>query len=139
MSDTEAAKAKSSWTDKERLTYLFALIDNSNIKFDYNSTPRPAGRSIIACQRMMDRLKSTVKPDLAALTNTAPIQALTPRKPAAPGTPKSTGRKRKANHAEVDATPTKRGRNESAVERAPHGKEEPEGEPDFAVEDEGEV
>jgi hypothetical protein len=36
MSDNEGTKAKSGWTDKERLTYLFALIENSNVKFDYN-------------------------------------------------------------------------------------------------------
>ncbi|CAE6997033.1 hypothetical protein CFE70_000413 [Pyrenophora teres f. teres 0-1] len=108
MSTTESTKP-AAWTDKERLTYLFALIENANVKFDYNTTPRPAGRSIIACQRMMERLKQTLKTELEALYEGKPIEERTPKKAA----PASTPRKRKVKadaDAETPTTPTKRGR-----------------------------
>ncbi|RYO37520.1 hypothetical protein AA0111_g2106 [Alternaria arborescens] len=118
MSGNEGTKTGSGWTDKERLTYLFSLIENSNVKFDYNNTPRPAGRSIIACQRMIDRLKkATLKDELEALTSGDPGTN------DSTGTPKKktpTPRKRKVKgdaaasavaEGEADVkTPTKRGR-----------------------------
>lgn len=108
-----------------QLTYLFALIENSNIKFDYNASPplphpqtcpltqppqntlRPAGRSVIACQRMMERMKLTLKDELEALKSGAPIQDSTPKKAV------STPRKRAAKE-NGDGTPTKRGRKKKA-------------------------
>ncbi|CAN9467858.1 hypothetical protein J4E82_010734 [Alternaria postmessia] len=125
MSGNECTKTGSGWTDKERLTYLFALIENSNVKFDYNNTPRPAGRSIIACQRMIDRLKkATLKDELEALTSSGD-----PGTNDSTGTPKKktpTPRKRKAKGDAAAAaakgeanvkTPTKRGRKKKEVER----------------------
>ncbi|RYN19781.1 hypothetical protein AA0112_g10984 [Alternaria arborescens] len=125
MSGNEGTKTGSGWTDKERLTYLFSLIENSNVKFDYNNTPRPAGRSIIACQRMIDRLKkATLKDELEALTSGDPGTN------DSTGTPKKktrTPRKRKAKgdaaasaaaEGEADVkTPTKRGRQKKEVGR----------------------
>ncbi|RYN37107.1 hypothetical protein AA0115_g1339 [Alternaria tenuissima] len=109
----------------KQLTYLFALIENSNVKFDYNNTPRPAGRSIIACQRMIDRLKkATLKDELEALTSSGD-----PGTNDSTGTPKKktpTPRKRKAKGDAAAAaakgeanvkTPTKRGRKKKEVER----------------------
>ncbi|KAH7081544.1 hypothetical protein BKA63DRAFT_550206 [Paraphoma chrysanthemicola] len=108
MSDNEGTKAKSGWTDKERLTYLFALIENSNVKFEYNSTPRPTGRSVIACQRMIERLKGTLKNELEALKAGHPIEDSTPKKPT------SAPRKRKGKEADANgdegASPSKKGR-----------------------------
>ncbi|EDU41280.1 hypothetical protein PtrSN002B_010577 [Pyrenophora tritici-repentis] len=102
--------SQAAWTDKERLTYLFALIEKSNVKFDYNATPRPEGRTVVACQRMMERLKSTLKNELEALYEGRPIEERTPKK----AIPTSTPRKRKAKAADADAesptTPSKRGR-----------------------------
>ncbi|RYO48877.1 hypothetical protein AA0113_g9915 [Alternaria arborescens] len=123
MSGNEGTKTGSGWTDKERLTYLFSLIENSNVKFDYNNTPRPAGRSIIACQRMIDRLKkATLKDELEALTSGDPGTN------DSTGTPKkktTTPRKRKAKGDAAAAvegeatvkTPTKRGRKKKEAER----------------------
>ncbi|CAN9210059.1 unnamed protein product [Alternaria alternata] len=106
MSGNEGAKTGSGWTDKER------------------NTPRPAGRSIIACQRMIDRLKkATLKDELEALTSSGD-----PGTNDSTGTPKKktpTPRKRKAKGdaaaaAEGEAnvkTPTKRGRKKKEVGR----------------------
>ncbi|KAF2030828.1 hypothetical protein EK21DRAFT_35158, partial [Setomelanomma holmii] len=90
------------------LTYLFALIENSDVKFNYNSTPCPTGRSVIACQRMVDRLKGTLKNELEALKAGSPIEEGTPKKAV------STPRKRKGKDTGGDgdgkASPTKKGR-----------------------------
>ncbi|KAF2244693.1 hypothetical protein BU26DRAFT_84453 [Trematosphaeria pertusa] len=125
MSDTEAKSGKaagSGWTDKERLTYLFALIDNTGVKLDYNTTPRPNGRSVIACQRMVDRLKGTLKDELEALKAGDPIGNVTPKKARANGNgdgdgEKKTPTKRKTKgEANVDGegSPKKRGRKKKA-------------------------
>ncbi|KAF2819725.1 hypothetical protein CC86DRAFT_471815 [Ophiobolus disseminans] len=127
MSDNDTTKAKSGWSDKERLTYLFALIDNSESKFNYNMTPRPAGRSVIACQRMVERLKGTLKNELEALEAGVPLDD------AAPKTPKTTTpRKRKVkDDADEQATPSKRGRKKKVVPQP-----EPKVEVQVEVEDE---
>ncbi|CAN9215422.1 unnamed protein product [Alternaria alternata] len=151
MSGNEGTKTGSGWTDKERvhlshpplltpslrtkrltrrktnkqLTYLFALIEHSNVKFDYNNTPRPAGRSIIACQRMIDRLKkATLKDELEALTSGDPgtnDSTGTPmKKTPTPRKRKAEGDAAAAAAAEGEAnvkTPTKRGRKKKELGR----------------------
>ncbi|KAH8727966.1 hypothetical protein GQ44DRAFT_725006 [Phaeosphaeriaceae sp. PMI808] len=119
MSDNESTKLKT-WTDKERLTFLFALVDSSGVKFNFAATPRPVGRSVIACQRMVERLKATLKDELEALMAGQPIEGGgTSKKTGAPRTPKSaTKRKNKGQedaNGEEKASPTKRGRKKKAV------------------------
>ncbi|KAF2876724.1 hypothetical protein BDV95DRAFT_462471, partial [Massariosphaeria phaeospora] len=96
------------WGDKERLVYLFALIEQSNVKLDFANTPRPNGRTLIACQRMFDRLKGTLKDDLEALKAGDSINEATVK------TPKTPKRKKAIDegddNGETEATPTKRGR-----------------------------
>ncbi|KAL6710571.1 hypothetical protein ACN47E_008619 [Coniothyrium glycines] len=107
MSNANTSKAKSSWTDKERLTYLFALIDVSAVKFNYQSAPRPAGRSLIACQRMVERLRGTLKDELEALKGGVAVT-----EDAGKGVEKKGGvaRKRKGTSDEGGQVPRKRGR-----------------------------
>ncbi|KAF2123401.1 hypothetical protein P153DRAFT_352286 [Dothidotthia symphoricarpi CBS 119687] len=113
--ETPKAKAATGWTDKERLTYLFALIDNASMKFDYANTPRPQGRSVIACQRMVERLKGTLKTELEALQTGQQIEG-TPKKGVV-GTGTGTPRKRKANSSAAEgASPAKRGRKKKSEE-----------------------
>ncbi|KAF7672964.1 hypothetical protein GT037_008915 [Alternaria burnsii] len=126
MSGNEGTKTGSGWTDKERLTYLFALIENSNVKFDYNNTPRPAGRSIIACQRMIDRLKkAALKDEVEALTSGdpgtndstgTPKKTPTPRKRKAKGDAAAAAAAAAEGEADVK-TPTKRGRKKKELGR----------------------
>ncbi|KAF2789338.1 hypothetical protein K505DRAFT_378288 [Melanomma pulvis-pyrius CBS 109.77] len=112
-------EAGSSWTDRERLVYLVALMETSSPKLDFNNTPRPAGRSLIACQRMVTRLKTTVKADLEALRAGQPVAAAAngdaaqgKKNSKKPRTPK---RKNKANSEDVqDTSPKKRGRKADA-------------------------
>ncbi|KAG9186092.1 hypothetical protein G6011_02648 [Alternaria panax] len=100
-----------------KLTYLFALIENSSVKFDYHNTPRPTGRSIIACQRMMERLKGTLKNELEALMSSEPINdaAGTPKKTPTPRKRKAKGDAAADGQGEVK-TLTKRGRKAKVVE-----------------------
>ncbi|KAI4659404.1 uncharacterized protein J4E78_005832 [Alternaria triticimaculans] len=113
MSGANSGKALTAWTDKERLVYLFALIEKSNVTFDYNNTPRPAGRSIIACQRMMGRLKDTLKNELEALMSGNPIEEDTPKKTPTPRKRKAKG---DAADGEGETTPAKRGRKKKVSE-----------------------
>jgi hypothetical protein len=82
------------------------------------NTPRPAGRSVIACQRMMERLKGTLKTELDALMSGDPIGEGTPKKTGA-----TTPRKRKAKGDEV-GTPAKRGRKKKEEEVVEDAEEE---------------
>ncbi|KAI0571250.1 hypothetical protein Ptr902_00672 [Pyrenophora tritici-repentis] len=70
MSDTEKASTTPNgkgWTDRQRLAYYFSFVEHSNVKLDFLTAPRPAGKSVGACRIMVDRLKGTLKADLAAL------------------------------------------------------------------------
>ncbi|KAF2743931.1 hypothetical protein M011DRAFT_489451 [Sporormia fimetaria CBS 119925] len=96
------------WSDSERLTYLVALMEQSSPRLDFNGTPRPEGRSLIACQRMVQRLKDTVKDDLAALKAGQPLPGDADGDDA-PKTPAKTP-KRKAVAKDTDGSPKKRGR-----------------------------
>jgi hypothetical protein len=109
------------------LVYLFALMEQTGAKLDYKvctsfflyhsslakrtfqNTPRPNGRSEIACQRMVDRLKTTIKDELEALRAGDPIGDVTPKK-----TPKSTPKRKapakKDGEADGEGSPKKRGR-----------------------------
>ncbi|KNG50692.1 hypothetical protein TW65_02070 [Stemphylium lycopersici] len=96
MSDNEGNKSGKGWTDRQR------------------NAPRPDGKSVGACRIMVDRLKGTLKSDLAALrglddneVNDTPKKAATPRK-----------RKAKGEDAgsEDAATPTKRGQKKKSAE-----------------------
>ncbi|KAI1578019.1 hypothetical protein PtrEW13061_010424 [Pyrenophora tritici-repentis] len=83
MSDTEKASTTPNgkgWTDRQRLAYYFSFVEHSNVKLDFLTAPRPAGKSVGACRIMVDRLKGTLKADLAALRD---------------GTPTKRGRKKK--------------------------------------------
>lgn len=74
------------YADIEQLVYLVALVEQSAPKLDFKvsishpgfrrdvanadteqETPRPNGRTQIACERMVQRLKDTLKDDLVAL------------------------------------------------------------------------
>ncbi|EOA84793.1 uncharacterized protein SETTUDRAFT_54109, partial [Exserohilum turcica Et28A] len=123
MSDNEGAKAGKGWTDRQRLAYYFNLVEFSNAKLDFTNAPRPEGKSVGACRIMVDRLKGTLKSELAALRGgngssedggsaTTTTTTTTKNKPA---TPKKavTPRKRKNKNVdddEVRATPRKRSR-----------------------------
>lgn len=73
------------------------------------NTPRPSGRSEIACQRMVERLKTTIKDELEALKAGNPIGDVTPKK-----TPKSTPKRKapakKDGEADGEGSPKKRSR-----------------------------
>ncbi|KAH7551406.1 hypothetical protein BM1_09722 [Bipolaris maydis] len=123
MSTDTTAKG---WTDRQRLAYYFSLVEHSNVKLDFTvrhppfppssspayqkqkqNAPRPEGKSVGACRIMVDRLKGTLKEELAALRGSdASAGDTTPKKAV------TTPRKRKAK-AEVegeDITPVKRER-----------------------------
>ncbi|KAI4614110.1 uncharacterized protein J4E87_001035 [Alternaria ethzedia] len=111
MSDTEGAKGKG-WTDRQRLAYYFNLVEFSNVKLDFANAPRPDGKSVGACRIMVDRLKGTLKTDLAALRGVDEGDVVGPKKTPTP-------RKRKAKGdagTEGEATPTKRGRKKKVAE-----------------------
>ncbi|KAF2711501.1 hypothetical protein K504DRAFT_532084 [Pleomassaria siparia CBS 279.74] len=132
MSDNEVDTGKSAgkgWTDRERLVYLVAIMENSPIsKADINAAPRPLGRTAIACERMIGRLKASYKDDLEALKAGKPMvhgdgeaTSKTPRTPKTPKTPRTP--KRKANDPEggddtAGASPKKRGRSKKEVDTA---------------------
>ncbi|KAF2656062.1 hypothetical protein K491DRAFT_570081, partial [Lophiostoma macrostomum CBS 122681] len=99
----------SGWTDRERLVYLVALVEQSAPKLDYNNTPRPNGRSKIACERMVQRLKDTLKEDLVALKAGQPTATEDSGTVKTPKTPKTPKRKTKAVGDE-EGSPKKRGR-----------------------------
>ncbi|EUC30661.1 hypothetical protein COCCADRAFT_7333 [Bipolaris zeicola 26-R-13] len=89
------------WTDRQRLAYYFSLVEYSNVKLDFTNAPRPEGKSVGACRIMVDRLKGTLKDELAALRGAdADAGGTTPKKAV------TTARKRKAE----DGTPVKQGR-----------------------------
>jgi hypothetical protein len=94
-----------------QLAYLVSLIEHSDTKFNFkvplspfpsplihttNKTPQtaplPPGRSVIACERMVGRLKTTLSAELAALKAGVPLPVATgsetPRKGAGTGTPR---------------------------------------------------
>lgn len=87
-----------------------------NILTFTQNTPRPGGRSVIACKARVERLVKTLKDDLEALRAGQPIadgDNNTPKKKTAAGTPRK--RKAKGEGAEgVNGTPTKRGRKKKA-------------------------
>jgi hypothetical protein len=68
---------------------------------------------VIACQRMIERLKGTLKNELEALKNGTPLEDGTPKKTATP-------RKRKGKDADAngdaEASPTKKGRRKKVSE-----------------------
>ncbi|KAF3045248.1 hypothetical protein E8E12_011047 [Didymella heteroderae] len=145
MSDNEGTKGKANtgWTDRERLTYLLSLIEHSDTKFNFKASidlpsvhnykdttdtaqtaPLPAGRTVIACERMVGRLKNTLKDDLEALKNGTPLPTsnagetpkATPRKTATP-------RKRKPKedgetNGDAEGSPTKKGRGRAKTDAA---------------------
>ncbi|PSN64283.1 hypothetical protein BS50DRAFT_590122 [Corynespora cassiicola Philippines] len=94
------------WSDGERFGYLLALFDAtvaSGAKIDYANAPRPEGRSAIACQRMIERLRASYKAELEAVKNGQSTANTSP------------GSKRKAKAAhegdvDADGSPKKRGR-----------------------------
>ncbi|KAF2808110.1 uncharacterized protein BDZ99DRAFT_465007 [Mytilinidion resinicola] len=55
------------WTDKEKLAYIIMLLDGTSI--DWNKALIPEGRTLIACQKMLQRTKEAVKVELAYLKN----------------------------------------------------------------------
>ncbi|KAF2446019.1 hypothetical protein P171DRAFT_431386 [Karstenula rhodostoma CBS 690.94] len=138
MSDNEknngAGKAHSGWTDKERLVYMIGLLENTGTKLDFKNAPRPNGRSEIACERMVGRLKTAYKTELEALKAGQHFDGeATPKKRGAKakgagdgdgdgdgeGTPKTATPKRKGKAAaadEDDASPKKKGRKAAAVD-----------------------
>ncbi|KAF1931778.1 uncharacterized protein M421DRAFT_2410 [Didymella exigua CBS 183.55] len=63
MSDTETpkGKARTGWSDHER----------ANTKFNFKTAPLPPGRTLIACERMLGRLKTALKSELDALSGGA--------------------------------------------------------------------
>ncbi|EUC51234.1 hypothetical protein COCMIDRAFT_31379 [Bipolaris oryzae ATCC 44560] len=118
MSSTDST-AKG-WTDRQRLAYYFSLVEYSNIKLDFT------GKSVGACRIMVDRLKGTLKDELAALrgADAGADDSTTPKKAA------TTPRKRKAKgkaEAEVEEennTPVKREKKKKNVEDIDEEEEE---------------
>ncbi|KAJ4346338.1 uncharacterized protein N0V89_010267 [Didymosphaeria variabile] len=105
MSDTEmhngTGKAKSAWTDKERLVYLLGVLESAGTKLDYKNAPRPNGRSEIACERMIGRIKTAYKAELEALKAGQPFGSeSTPRK--------KPGRKAKGDNEGTPSTPKRK-------------------------------
>ncbi|KAL1794388.1 hypothetical protein ACET3X_007809 [Alternaria dauci] len=114
MSGNDSGKG---WTDRQRLAYYFNLVDYSNVKLDYANAPRPDGKTVGACRIMVDRLKGTLKTELAALRGVDEADATG-------GTPKKTPipRKRKAKgdaeEGETNVkTPAKRSRKKKEAEK----------------------
>ncbi|KAL1609717.1 hypothetical protein SLS59_001226 [Nothophoma quercina] len=147
MSDTEGAKGKaagSGWTDRERLAYLVSLIEHSDTKFNFKTAPLPVGRTAIACERMVGRLKNTLKAELEALKAGQPMPAdgdtpkATPKK-----TPTPRKRKGKEDGAEAngdaEGSPKKRGRPKKAAEPKPAAAENDEEAVKTEVKEEGEA
>ncbi|KAF2656061.1 hypothetical protein K491DRAFT_778326 [Lophiostoma macrostomum CBS 122681] len=151
MADKDTGKVKQ-WSDREKLVYLYALMEASSTgSFNYNACPKPAGRTLVACQLMVGRLKNALKDDLEALKAGDPIAAedgvpkgvRTPKTPKTPKTPS----KRKTKGAEEDGSPKKRGRpaakkkildadeDEAKVETEPVVKEELQEDLDFDLDD----
>ncbi|EMD66637.1 hypothetical protein COCSADRAFT_113287, partial [Bipolaris sorokiniana ND90Pr] len=105
---TSTNSTAKSWTDRQRLAYYFSLVEHSNVRLDFTNAPRPEGKSVGACRIMVDRLKGTLKDELAVLRggDASAGGGTTPKKGV------TTPRKRKAK-AEVegdDHTPVKRER-----------------------------
>ncbi|KAF2735416.1 hypothetical protein EJ04DRAFT_435056 [Polyplosphaeria fusca] len=113
MADTtpksrEKVASGAGWTDRERLAYLIILLDNSGVKIDFKASPLPHGRTIIACERMVGRLKTQYKDEIEAIKAGQPINDTAPK---TPKKPKTTKRKAQPEEGDEDATPkTKRGR-----------------------------
>ncbi|KAF1945695.1 hypothetical protein EJ02DRAFT_308660, partial [Clathrospora elynae] len=101
---TKGGGARSGWSDRELLAYLFGLVEYSKAKLDVKNAPRPAGRTVRACEHKIQSLKSSFRAELDALHTGDPIiggDAMT--------TPKKGGRKRKGDDkSDTDASPRKR-------------------------------
>ncbi|UPX09496.1 uncharacterized protein EKO05_0000185 [Ascochyta rabiei] len=67
----------SGWTDRERLAYLLSLLEHSGAKPNIKTAPLPSGRSVIACERMLSRLKAALKGELDALRDGAAMRGCT--------------------------------------------------------------
>lgn len=100
-------------------SHLISLPDpDTNLE---QNAPRPQGRSLIACQRMVDRLKTAYKDDIDALKagNYFPDAGDgAPKTPKTPKTPRTVKRKVKDVDGETGAeeTPKKRGRKKKVSE-----------------------
>lgn len=79
-------------------------------------TPRPNGRTTIACQRMIDRLKTTLKDDLEALKDGKPVGEVTPKGPKTPKRKKADAND--ASKGDAEGSPKKRGRKKADAETA---------------------
>ncbi|KAL6710572.1 hypothetical protein ACN47E_008620 [Coniothyrium glycines] len=66
---------QTAWTDREFIVYLWALIEDSGCKFDYNKTPRPGGRSPGACNTKVWNFAKSLKDDVAALRSGQAVQS----------------------------------------------------------------
>ncbi|EUC49501.1 hypothetical protein COCMIDRAFT_1752 [Bipolaris oryzae ATCC 44560] len=73
-----AAKNKSSetdvsgkrWTDDEKLAYLLVLCGHEGgLQAKIKSAPKPAGRTKIACKRMIERLEEQFEQEIASMKN----------------------------------------------------------------------
>ncbi|CAE6997030.1 hypothetical protein CFE70_000412 [Pyrenophora teres f. teres 0-1] len=128
MSDTEKASTTPNgkgWTDRQRLAYYFSLVEHSNVKLDFLTAPRPSGKTVGACRIMVDRLKGTLKADLAALRGEADNEGQghdaagdkTKAKVKKPVTPRKRKSKGDAAGEGEEVTPTKRGRKKKSEEK----------------------
>ncbi|KAF2195346.1 hypothetical protein K469DRAFT_698929 [Zopfia rhizophila CBS 207.26] len=155
MSDNEgtpdrAGKQVVGWTDREKLCYLVLCMDSAG-KINFDDVPLPAGRSAIACRRMVERLKGQLKGDIERMKSGQPLsdeaggtkKAATPRKKKAEGeegTPKTPGKRKVKQEGEEDGSPKKRGRKKKETENLEAGeiktevKEEPEVEQEAEIE-----
>ncbi|OAL01335.1 hypothetical protein IQ06DRAFT_140014 [Phaeosphaeriaceae sp. SRC1lsM3a] len=131
-------KAVSGWTDHELLICLLNLVNNDNIKLNYEEGVYPANRNANGFRQKINTLKRDMKTEIESYKSGGSADA-SPKKKAVDGTPKAKGgRKRKAaSDDDDDNAPKKRGRpaKKTAVEEeegesespAPV-KQEPEGE-----------
>ncbi|OCL10296.1 hypothetical protein AOQ84DRAFT_219797 [Glonium stellatum] len=140
----EKVSSGQGWTDRDKLAYLYVLIDSGNAKpINWNNVPLPGGRTAIACKRMFQKLGAQLKDDIEGLklgTNTpkddengeagtktpntkSPRKKIEPKAAedkedggSEPTTPKtkSPRKKKQAADGEQPKTPTKRGRKPKA-------------------------
>ncbi|KAF2834834.1 hypothetical protein M501DRAFT_999858 [Patellaria atrata CBS 101060] len=124
--------SKAAWSENEKLSFIFDLMDKACGPINWDLCPVPEGRSKVACQRLIQRMKEKLKNNMdensdnnidTEKTIATPKKrgpkpkkdgAATPRAAKMPKTPKSTKRARKSNERvdeedkENDESPTKK-------------------------------
>jgi hypothetical protein len=74
------------------------------------NTPRPVGRTPIACERMIQRLKNTLKDDLESLRAGNALPGGSDGTPKTPKTPKTPTKRKPKASGDEEGSPKKRGK-----------------------------